>query len=144
VVPLEKAKEIAEQAELDLVEVAPNADPPVCRVMDHGKFVFEKGKKRQVAKKKLKQVQIKEIKFRPGTEEGDYQVKLRNLQRFLNDGDRAKITMRFRGREMAHPEVGRKLLERVEADLLEVGTIEQMPRMEGRMMVMMVAPKKKH
>jgi len=110
--------------------------------MDYGKFLFEEQKKKQLAKKKQKQTQVKEIKFRPGTEEGDYQVKLRNLTRFLNDGDRTKITLRFRGREMAHQELGRNLLQRVEKDLSEIGTVEQYPRMEGRQMVMVVAPKK--
>ena len=111
--------------------------------MDHGKFIFEERKKQQVAKKKQKQVQVKEIKFRPGTEDGDYQVKLRNLTRFLTDGDRVKVTLRFRGREMAHQELGRDLLKRVEGDLAELGTVEQFPRMEGRQMVMLIAPKKK-
>lgn len=134
---------MAGEAELDLVEVSPTAKPPVCRIMDYGKFLFEKNKQRQVAKKKQKQVQIKEVKFRPGTEEGDYQVKLRNLVRFLNEGDKAKITLRFRGREMAHQELGLKLLNRVEQDLIELGTVEQRPRMEGRQMVMVIAPKKK-
>jgi len=133
----------AEEADLDLVEVSPNAEPPVCRIMNYGKFVFEENKKKQLAKKKQKQIQVKEVKFRPGTEEGDYQVKLRNLTRFLSDGDKAKITLRFRGREMAHQDLGRKLLMRVEKDLIEIGTVEQYPRMEGRQMVMVVAPKKK-
>ena len=130
-------------ADLDLVEVSPNAEPPVCRIMNYGKYVFEENKKKQLAKKKQKQTQVKEIKFRPGTEEGDYQVKLRNLTRFLSDGDKAKITLRFRGREMAHQDLGRKLLMRVEQDLIEIGTVEQYPRMEGRQMVMVIAPKKK-
>lgn len=134
---------MAGEAELDLVEVSPTAKPPVCRIMDYGKFLFEKNKQRQVAKKKQKQVQIKEVKFRPGTEEGDYQVKLRNLVRFLSEGDKAKITLRFRGREMAHQELGLKLLNRVEQDLIELGAVEQRPRMEGRQMVMVIAPKKK-
>ena len=141
--PTPEAQRLAEEAELDLVEVAPNAEPPVCRIMDFGKYVFEQNKKRSEARKKQKQVQVKEIKFRPGTEEGDYQVKLRNLVRFLIDGDRAKVTLRFRGREMAHQDLGRKLLKRVEEDLAEVGTVEQQPRLEGRQMVMMIAPKKK-
>ncbi len=143
VVPTSQALEIALEADLDLVEVSPDAQPPVCRIMDHGKFIFEERKKQQVAKKKQKQVQVKEVKFRPGTESGDYQVKLRNLTRFLNDGDRVKVTLRFRGREMAHQELGRDLLKRVEADLAELGTVEQFPRMEGRQMVMLIAPKKK-
>ncbi|MBW6476314.1 MAG: translation initiation factor IF-3 [Chromatiales bacterium] len=143
VVPTAKALEMAVEAGLDLVEVSPDAKPPVCRIMDYGKFLFELRKKQSVAKKKQKQVQVKEIKFRPGTEEGDYQVKLRNLTRFLDDGDRVKVTLRFRGREMAHQELGRDLLKRIEGDLAELGTVEQFPRMEGRQMVMLIAPKKK-
>lgn len=143
VVSIAEALRIAEEAELDLVEVAADAKPPVCRIMDYGKFLFEENKKKHAARKKQKQIQIKEIKFRPGTEEGDYQVKLRNLVRFLEDGDRAKITLRFRGREMAHQELGLKLLKRIEADLVEVGTVEQFPRLEGRQMVMVIVPKKK-
>jgi len=143
VVAIEQAIAAAEAAELDLVEIAPQAQPPVCRVMDYGKFLFEENKKKQAAKKKQKQIQVKEIKFRPGTEEGDYQVKLRNLVRFLNDGDRVKVTLRFRGREMAHQELGRNLLKRIEADLEELGSVEQFPKMEGRQMVMLIAPKKK-
>jgi translation initiation factor IF-3 len=143
VVPLAAAKRSAEEAELDLVEISPNAVPPVCRIMDYGKFRFEQNKKQQEAKKKQKQIQVKEIKFRPGTEEGDYQVKLRNLIRFLNDGDKTKVTLRFRGREMAHQDLGRKLLERIEADLNEYGTVEQHPKMEGRQMVMVIAPVRK-
>ncbi len=134
---------MAEEADMDLVEVSPTAKPPVCRIMDYGKFVFEEKKKRHDAKKKQKQVQIKEVKFRPGTEEGDYQVKLRNLTRFLNHGDKTKVTLRFRGREMAHQELGLKLLKRVEEDLAELGTVEAFPKMEGRQMVMVIAPKKK-
>ena len=134
---------MAEEADLDIVEVSPTAKPPVCRIMDYGKFVFEEKKKRHDAKKKQKQVQIKEVKFRPGTEEGDYQVKLRNLVRFLTEGNKTKVTLRFRGREMAHQELGLKLLKRVEADLIELGSVEQFPRMEGRQMVMVIAPKKK-
>lgn len=140
---LEDALKMAEELDMDLVEVSPDADPPVCRIMDYGKFKFEENKKRHAAKKKQKQIQIKEVKFRPGTEEGDYQVKLRNLIRFLNHGDKAKVTLRFRGREMAHQELGRQLLERVENDLAEIATVEQFPRMEGRQMVMVIAPKKK-
>ena len=128
---------------LDLVEVAPTAEPPVCKVMDYGKFVFETNKKSQVAKKKQRQIQVKEVKFRPGTEEGDYQVKLKNLVRFLTAGDKAKVTLRFRGREMAHKELGAKLLERVRDDLLELATVEQFPQMEGRQMTMVLTPKKK-
>lgn len=125
------------------MEVAPQANPPVCRVMDYGKYLFELNKKKQIARKKQKQIQVKEVKFRPGTEEGDYQVKLRNLVRFLTDGDKAKVTLRFRGREMAHQELGLKLLRRVEADLTELGTVEQMPKMEGRQMVMVLSPKQR-
>jgi translation initiation factor IF-3 len=127
---------------LDLVEIVPNAEPPVCRVMDYGKFRFELSKKNQAAKKKQKQIQIKEVKFRPGTEEADYQVKLRNLKRFLENGDKTKVTLRFRGREMAHQSLGRDLLKRVEGDLSELGSVEQFPKMEGRQMVMVIAPKK--
>ncbi|MFO7592648.1 MAG: translation initiation factor IF-3 [Pseudomonadota bacterium] len=143
VISTEEALKIAAEADLDLVEVSPDATPPVCRIMDHGKFIFEQRKKQQAAKKKQKQVQVKEVKFRPGTEEGDYQVKLRNLTRFLNDGDRVKVTLRFRGREMAHQELGRDLLKRIEGDLAELATVEQFPKMEGRQMVMLMAPKKK-
>ncbi|WP_083908631.1 translation initiation factor IF-3 [Thioalkalivibrio thiocyanodenitrificans] len=142
VVSIEEALRIAEEAELDLVEISPNAEPPVCRVMDYGKFRFELSKKAQQAKKNQKQIQIKEVKFRPGTDEGDYQVKLRNLNRFINDGDKAKVTIRFRGREMRHQELGAKLLERIEADLSEIATVEQRPKMEGRQMVMVFTPKK--
>jgi translation initiation factor IF-3 len=143
IVSIEEALETSERDKLDLVEIVPNADPPVCRVMDYGKFVFEQKKQKQAAKKKQKQVHVKEIKFRPGTGEGDYQVKLRNLIRFLQDGDKTKVTMRFRGREHAHRELGLELLERVENDLAEYGQIEQKPMMEGRQMVMVLAPKKK-
>jgi translation initiation factor IF-3 len=138
----EEALKIAFEAELDLVEIAPNADPPVCRIMDHGKFQFEENKKRHAAKKKQKQIQVKEVKFRPGTDIGDYQVKLRNLKRFLSNGDRVKVTLRFRGREMAHQELGLQLLKRVEDDLEELATVEQFPKVEGRQMVMVMAPKK--
>lgn len=137
------AQQKAEETQLDLVEIVPNAKPPVCRIMDYGKFLFEENKKRNKAKKKQKQVQVKEVKFRPGTDEGDYQVKLRNLIRFLEEGDKTKITLRFRGREMAHQDLGRKLLKRVEADLSEYGTVEQYPKMEGRQMVMVLGPTKK-
>jgi translation initiation factor IF-3 len=123
-----------------LVEIVPNAKPPVCRVMDYGKFLFEQKRKQREAKKKQKQVQIKEAKFRPNTDQGDYQVKLRNLIRFLQDGDKAKVTLRFRGREMAHQNLGRDLLKRVEEDLADYGTVEQRPKMEGRQMVMILAP----
>jgi translation initiation factor IF-3 len=143
IMPIHDALKSAESAGLDLVEVAPNADPPVCRVMDYGKFVFEQSKKAQSARRKQKQIQIKEVKFRPGTEEGDYQVKLRNLIRFLSQGDKTKITLRFRGREMAHQEIGAALLQRVQRDLEQYGTVEQRPLMEGRQMVMVIAPKKR-
>lgn len=143
VVPLAHAKQVAEEAGLDLVEVSPNAKPPVCRIMDYGKYKFEQSKKQQEAKKKQKQIQVKEVKFRPGTDEGDYQVKLRNLKRFLSDGDKTKVTVRFRGREMAHQEIGSKLLERIEQDLSEYGAVEQYPKMEGRQMIMIVGPTKK-
>ncbi len=142
VVSIQEALRIAEEAELDLVEVSPTAVPPVCRVMNYGKYQFEQAKRKQQARKKQKQIQVKEIKFRPTTEEGDYQVKMRNLIRFLNDGDKAKVTLRFRGREMAHMELGMKLLKRVEADLSELAIVEQHPKMEGRQMVMVIAPKK--
>jgi translation initiation factor IF-3 len=133
----------AADAGLDLVEVAPNAEPPVCRIMDYGKFVFEQSKKAQLARRKQKQIHVKEVKFRPGTEEGDYQVKLRNLVRFLEQGDKTKVTLRFRGREMAHQELGAQLLQRVQKDLEEIGTVEQFPQLEGRQMVMVIAPRKR-
>ncbi len=138
-----EALDLAKAAELDLVEVSPQADPPVVRVMDFGKFLFEQNKKSHAAKRKQKQIQIKEVKFRPGTDENDYQIKLRNITRFLTEGDKAKVTLRFRGREMAHTEIGRKLLARLVEDLREIAMIEQNPLMEGRQMVMMFAPKKK-
>ncbi len=134
---------VAKGEGLDLVEVSPNADPPVCRIMDFGKYLFEQNKKSQAAKRKQKQVHIKEIKFRPGTDEGDYKIKLRKLIEFLEDGDKTKITLRFRGREMAHRELGAQLLTRVRDDLEEFGVVEQMPQMEGRQMVMVISPKKK-
>lgn len=143
IVSIQEAMAVAEEAKLDLVEISPDAEPPVCRVMDYGKHVFEKKKQQAVARKNQKQIQIKEIKFRPGTEEGDYKVKLRNLIRFLSDGDKAKVSLRFRGREMAHQELGMELLKRVEQDLLEYGTVEQYPKMEGRQLMMVIAPKKK-
>ena len=143
VVTIEKANQLAEDAKLDLVEIAPNAEPPVCRIMDYGKFRFEEGKKLQQAKKKQKQIQVKEIKFRPGTDIGDYKIKLRKLTEFLEEGDRVKVTLRFRGREMAHQELGLELLQRVKPDLEELGVVEQEPRSEGRMMVMVMAPKKR-
>jgi translation initiation factor IF-3 len=137
-----EALDKAQQAGLDLVEVSPNATPPVCRIMDFGKYRFENSKKQQASKKKQKRTQIKEIKFRPRTEEGDYQVKLRKLRTFLENGDKTKVTMRYRGREFAHQELGMKLLKRVEADLEDIANVEQMPNMEGRQMVMMLGPKK--
>jgi translation initiation factor IF-3 len=143
VVPLLQAKRIAQEAELDLVEISPNAKPPVCRIMDYGKFRFEQSKKQQEARKKQKQIQVKEVKFRPGTDEGDYQVKLRNLVRFLSEGDKTKVTLRFRGREMVHQDLGLKLLTRVEEDLKDYGTVEQRPKLEGRQMIMVLAPAKK-
>jgi translation initiation factor IF-3 len=143
VVSIEQAKSLAEESSLDLVEISPQAEPPVCKVMDYGKFKFEEQKKRQAQRKKTKQIQVKEIKFRPGTDIGDYNVKLRNLVKFLTEGDKVKVTLRFRGREMAHQELGRDLLKRVEEDLRELGSVEQFPKMEGRQMVMVLAPKKK-
>ncbi|WYB25229.1 translation initiation factor IF-3 [Gallaecimonas sp. GXIMD1310] len=143
VVKIADALQMAEDAQLDLVEISPNAEPPVCQIMDYGKFLYEKQKSAKEQKKKQKQIQVKEIKFRPGTDEGDYQVKLRNLVRFLEDGDKAKITLRFRGREMAHQELGRDLLERIKGDLEELSVVESFPKMEGRQMVMVLAPKKK-
>lgn len=133
---------MAEQAELDLVEIVPSADPPVCRIMNYGKFKFEQSKKAQQSRKKQKQIQVKEVKFRPGTEEGDYRVKVRNLTRFLNEGDKAKVTIRFRGREMMHQDRGAQLLGRIETDLEGIGTVEQRPKLEGRQMVMVLSPKK--
>lgn len=143
IVEIEKALAMAEEQEIDLVEIAPTAKPPVCRLMDYGKYKYNEQKKRHEAKLKQKQIQVKEIKFRPGTDEGDYQIKLRNLIRFLSDGDKAKVTLRFRGREMAHQEFGARLLERVKGDLEEYGVVEQFPKMEGRQMVMVIAPVKK-
>ncbi len=137
------ALELAEQADLDLVEVSPNADPPVCRIMNYGKYLFEQNKKAQSARRKQKQIHVKEVKFRPTTEEGDYQIKLRNLKRFLGDGDKTKVTLRFRGREMLHQDIGRRLLERIKTDLEELSLIEQFPKLEGRQMVMVLAPRKK-
>lgn len=143
IIPIFQAQQMALEANLDLVEIAPQAKPPVCRIMDYGKFIFEENKRKATAKKKQKQIQVKEIKFRPGTDEGDYQIKLRSVIRFLEEGDKAKITLRFRGREFAHPELGKKLLDRLETEVGENGIIEQSARMEGRQMVMMIAPKKK-
>jgi translation initiation factor IF-3 len=143
VMSLTAALQIAKNDELDLVEVSPTADPPVCRVMDFGKYIFELNKKAQTAKRKQKQVHVKEIKFRPGTDSGDYKIKLRKLIEFLEDGDKVKVTLRFRGREMAHQELGTKLLARVRDDLEEFGVVEQMPQLEGRQMIMVMSPKKK-
>jgi translation initiation factor IF-3 len=142
IVSLAEALGKAEAAELDLVEIAPMAKPPVCRIMDYGKFKYREAKKQHEAKLKLKQIQVKEVKFRPGTDEGDYKIKLRNLTRFLSEGDKAKVTLRFRGREMAHQEFGVRLLERIRGDLEPVAIVEQFPRLEGRQMVMLLAPKK--
>jgi len=143
IVKLHEALRLSEAADVDLVEIASNAAPPVCRLMDYGKFKFQESKKAHEAKQKQKIVQIKEVKFRPGTDDGDYGVKLRNLKRFLDEGDKAKITLRFRGREMAHQEIGMRMLERLRTDLDEFGQVEQMPKMEGRQMVMVLGPKKK-
>ena len=139
---IQAALDMAENEGLDLVEIAPNGEPPVCRIMDYGKFRFEQAKKASIAKKKQKNVQVKEVKFRPGTEEADYQVKMRNIRRFLEEGDKVKLTLRFRGREMAHKELGAAMLDRIEQELGEDIAVEQRPRMEGRQMVMMIAPKK--
>ena len=143
IVSLREALAMAEAAELDLVEIAPQAQPPVCRIMDYGKYKYQESKKQHEAKLKQKQIQIKEVKFRPATDDNDYQVKLRNLIRFLGEGDKAKVTLRSRGREMAHQEFGLDLLKRVEADLTEHAVVEQFPKMEGRQMIMVLAPRKK-
>ncbi len=143
IVKLADAFRLSEQQDVDLVEIAPQASPPVCRLMDYGKFKYQESKKQHEAKLKQKVIQVKEVKFRPGTDDGDYNVKLRNLVRFLEDGDKTKITLRFRGREMAHQEIGMRMLERLRTDLDEVGQVEQMPKMEGRQMIMVLAPKKK-
>jgi translation initiation factor IF-3 len=143
IVSISAANTMADEAETDLVEIAPLAKPPVCRLMDYGKYKYREAKKRHEAKLKQKQIQVKEIKFRPGTNEGDYQIKLRNLIRFLEDGDKTKVTLRFRGREMAHQEFGARLLKRVQNDLDSYGVVEQFPKMEGRQMVMVLSPKKK-
>jgi translation initiation factor IF-3 len=142
IVTIAQAQARADEAELDLVEIVPHSDPPVCRVMDYGKYLFELSKKKHAAKKKQKQIHVKEVKFRPGTDDGDYQVKLRNLIRFLTNGDKVKVTLRFRGREMAHQELGGLMLERIKLDLEDHGLVEQFPKMEGRQMVMVLAPKK--
>ncbi|MGC2458238.1 MAG: translation initiation factor IF-3 [Gallionellaceae bacterium] len=143
IVAVAEALRLSEEAELDLVEIAPMAEPPVCRIMDYGKFKYAESKKQHEAKLKQKQIQIKEVKFRPSTDEGDYNIKLRNLIRFLGEGDKTKITLRFRGREIAHQELGMRLMERVRTDLDEHGAVEQFPKMEGRQMVMVLAPKLK-
>lgn len=140
---LDAAFEAADKAGLDLVEISPNADPPVCRVMDYGKFLYEDSKRKAAARKNQKQIQVKEIKFRPGTDVGDYEIKLRKLTEFLQNGDKTKVTIRFRGREMAHKELGMDLLKRIETDLEEFGSVEQFPKLEGRQMVMVLAPVKK-
>ena len=142
IVSVTEAHQIAEEKQLDLVEISPYAEPPVCRLMDYGKFLYSTAKKKQESKKKQKQIIVKEVKFRPGTDIGDYDIKVRNLVRFLDAGNKVKVTLRFRGREMAHQELGMKMLKRVEADLDELGVVEQMPKMEGRQMVMVLAPKK--
>lgn len=141
-VSIRDAQNLADEAGVDLVEISPNAEPPVCRIMDYGKFLFDKAKSAKEQKKKQKQVQVKEIKFRPGTDENDYQVKLRNLIRFLEDGDKAKITLRFRGREMAHQNLGMDLLNRIKTDLDEYAVVESFPKMEGRQAIMVLAPKR--
>jgi translation initiation factor IF-3 len=143
IVKLEDAIRLSEQHEVDLVEIAPHASPPVCRLMDYGKFKYQEQKRQQEARAKQKVIQVKEVKFRPGTDEGDYQVKLRNLRRFIEEGDKAKVTLRFRGREMAHQELGMRVLQRVRDDLTELCQVEAMPKLEGRQMVMVLAPRKK-
>jgi translation initiation factor IF-3 len=143
VVSIAEAIKAAQEAKLDLVEIAPDADPVVCKILDYGKRIFEAKKEKSAARKKQRRMQVKEMKFRPGTDEGDYQVKLRNLTRFLSDGDKAKVTLRFRGREMAHQELGIDLLKRIEADLAEIGTVEMFPKMEGRQLTMVLAPNTK-
>lgn len=143
IVTLEEARSTAEEARLDLVLISPEADPPVCKVMDYGKHVFEQKKQQAANRKKQKVIHVKEVKFRPGTEEGDYRVKLRNLIRFLEDGDRAKVSLRFRGREMAHQEIGMNLMSRIREDLLDYGSVDQEPKMEGRQITMVLAPVKK-
>jgi len=142
IVPISQAMKMAEEAEVDLVEIAPTAQPPVCKMMDFGKFKYREAKKAHEAKQKQKQIQVKEVKFRPGTDEGDYKIKLRNLIKFLDEGDKAKVTLRYRGREMAHQEFGIRLIERVRTDLEPYSVVEQYPKMEGRQLVMVLAPKK--
>ena len=143
IVSVRAALQMAEEAGVDLVEIAPTAKPPVCRIMDYGKFKYQEQKRAHEAKLKQKQVQVKEIKLRPGTDENDYQIKLRNMMRFLDEGDKVKVTLRFRGREMAHQEFGMRQLERIRADVDAIGAVEQMPKMEGRQMIMIIAPAKK-
>ena len=143
IVSLAEAFRLAEEKNVDLVEIAPNAVPPVCRLMDYGKFKYSEQKKAHEAKLKQKIIQVKEVKFRPGTDDGDYNIKLRNLIKFLEEGDKAKITLRFRGREMAHQDIGMRVLERLRTDLDAVGQVEQFPKLEGRQMIMVVAPRKK-
>lgn len=143
IVGIRAALQMAEEAGVDLVEIAPTANPPVCRIMDYGKFKYQEQKRAHEAKLKQKQVQVKEIKLRPGTDENDYQIKLRNMTRFLDEGDKVKVTLRFRGREMAHQEFGMRQLERIRADVDAIGAVEQMPKMEGRQMIMIIAPAKK-
>ena len=143
VVTLQEALDAAQKETLDLVEISPDAEPPVCKIMDYGKHVFDIKKKVALQKKKQKQTQVKEMKFRPGTDQGDYDIKLRNLVRFLENGDKAKVTLRFRGREMAHQELGMAMMKRVEADLIELAQVEQYPKMEGRQMTMVLAPRSK-
>ena len=143
IVPIEEAREAASEAKLDLVLIAPDADPVVCKIMDYGKHIFDLKKQKAANKKKQRRIHVKEVKFRPGTEEGDYRVKLRNLTRFLQDGDKAKVSLRFRGREMAHQHLGMELVTRIREDLAEYGTVEQEPKMEGRQIVMVLAPVKK-
>ena len=143
IVKIADAMKMSEDAQVDLVEIAPQADPPVCRLMDYGKFKYQEQKKAHEARLKQKIIQVKEVKFRPGTDEGDYNIKVRNLTRFLEEGDKTKVTLRFRGREMAHQEIGMRLLEKVKADLEPVGVVEQFPKMEGRQMIMVIGPKKK-
>lgn len=142
-VSLAEALKLAEQHDVDLVEIAPTASPPVCRLMDYGKFKYEEQKKNHEARLKQKQIQIKEVKFRPATDDGDYQIKLRNLRRFLEEGDKGKVSLRFRGREITHQDIGMRVLERVKADVEDVGQVEQMPKLEGRQMIMVISPKKK-
>ena len=142
IVPIAQAMKMAEEAEVDLVEIAPTAKPPVCKMMDFGKFKYREAKKAHEAKQKQKQIQVKEVKFRPGTDEGDYQIKVRNLIKFLEEGDKTKVTLRYRGREMAHQEFGHRLIERIRQDLEPYGVVEQYPKMEGRQLIMVLGPKK--